>query len=205
MPRQGSVTGSFEGTWESHWVNLLDLAAHVPPNQLGTGKGYECFLNFGVSGMDGEPMAIGRGHNANHNFPVPPLSVAGNNSWTFVFKLVNNGRRLIGRWYSGPWFPEGERVTFPSNSEFMPVGFPTSNRLNWSGQVFFNLSDDGRYFTGGWNVSSEPNNWRPWDGRKISDDPRHKRDITWPQVGDVDGWPRNLFTLTSIEVPSTLL
>jgi hypothetical protein len=205
MPTDGELAGGFEGTWESQWVNVLNLATLVPANQLGTGKGIECFLNFGVNFNDGKPMVIGRGNNGSPNLPVPPLLVAGNQSWTYVFRLVNNGRGLIGRWHSGPWIPEGERVVLPEGSDFMPVSFATSNRVSYAGQVFFNLSDDGWFFTGGWNSSADPDNWRPWDGRKVSDDPRHKRDVTWPEVGDVDGWPRNLFTLTRMDVPSELL
>jgi hypothetical protein len=200
--------GFFEGTWETHWTNLLNLASH---GAYAPGVGYDTFLRFGDPMVDpnrnGHVTFIGRGHNGNHGraqWSKPPLSVAGNNSWTVVFKASSDQRLLVGRWHSGPWTPSGEREAFPPNQEFMPLQHPSANSLQWSGQVFFELTADGTQFTGGWNSSTDPN-WRPWDGRKISDDPRLQRDLTLPDWDDVTGWPRDIARVTSITAPTELL
>jgi hypothetical protein len=208
MPTEPRLRGFFEGTWETR-------SQGIEPSATGTAQPlYDTFVRLGQreSGIDLlHPIVfVGRGNYGDHGrarHPIPPLNrgPAFSGSWSFRLYAVNNERRLVGRWWGTPWFANNFTL-LPPRQEFMPVNHETALTLAGSGQIFFDLTPDGRQFTGGFNISGNPNKWMAWDGRKISNDARLHRDLRlrdWPD--DERGWPRDTPTVTGITAPPEIV
>jgi hypothetical protein len=208
MPQEPRLRGFFEGTWESRSQGL-------EPTATGTAQPlYDTFVRLGQRefGIDlAHPIVfVGRGNFGEHGrtqHPIPPLGrgPAFSGSWSFRLYAVNGERRLVGRWWANPW-SAGNFTLLPPHQEFMPVDHENRATVAGSGQVFFDLTPDGRQFTGGFNSSDNPGKWMAWDGRKISDDSRLHRNLRlrdWPD--DESGWPRDTPRVTSITPPPEIV
>jgi hypothetical protein len=209
MPTEQRLRGFFEGTWETR-------SQGIKPSATGSAQPlYDTFVRLGQreSGIDlAHPIVfVGRGNFGEHGrarHPIPPLNrgPAFSNSWSFRLYAVNGERRLVGRWWASPWGAVNYTL-LPPHQEFMPVD--DANKFTVvSGQVFFDLTPDGRQFTGGFNQSGDPSKWMAWDGRKISNDSRLHRNLRlrdWPD--DESGWPRDTPTVpeNSITAPPEIV
>ncbi len=159
--------GNFEGTWEETFagVNRND---NTLSREARTAMSIESLLRLGqrgnfiyYSGKGNQPLSYTDG--------VPFLKP----QWNSYARTDLEERVLIGRFWGPMWngFDNGGGPI----SELRNDSF-----LNQSGQFFFELSPDEKTFTGGFNISSQPTNWFPWDGRKISHNPRYRKSFNPP-------------------------
>ena len=106
--------------------------------------------------------------------------------WNTYARTDLSERVLIGRFWGPMW------NSFTNDGG--PLGVADRDSfLNQSGQFFFELSEDSKTFTGGFNISSQPTRWFAWDGRKLSHDPRYRQTLR-PRL-----FPRDV--LGSVVVP----
>jgi hypothetical protein len=157
---------NFEGTWESTWLSADPN--YDPGRDTRIGMGIDSLLRLGqrgnfiyYSGAGNQPLS--------YTDDVPFLKP----QWNTYARTDLEERILIGRFWGPMW------ATF--NNEGGQLGeLRNDSFLNQSGQFFFELSEDGKTFTGGYNASSQPTHWFAWDGRKISHNPRYRKSFNPP-------------------------
>jgi hypothetical protein len=161
---------NFEGTWESTWLSADPN--YSPGRDTRIGMGIDSLLRLGqrgnfiyYSGKGNQPLSYTDG--------VPFLKP----QWNTYARTDLEERVLIGRFWGPMWKsfthegPPNLELAQPDHAEYF---------LQQSGQFFFELSTDGKTFTGGYNASSQPTHWFAWDGRKISHNPRYRKSINPP-------------------------
>jgi hypothetical protein len=174
--------GNFEGTWETTWIGLNP---NLRPDQQ-VGSGIDSLIRVGQRGNF--IYYMGKGNQGGISADgVPDFRP----QWNVHARTDLAERVLIGRFWGPMWASftnDGGALGEVRNDSF----------LNQSGQFFFELGENGRTFTGGYNASSQPNNWHGWDGRKISHNPRFQKTLR------ATAFPRDLQTVV-VTPPTGLL
>jgi hypothetical protein len=150
---------NFEGTWESTW---LGINPQLPPNQQ-IGMGIDSLLRIGQ--RENFIYYSGKGNQTGLSADDVPIFEP---QWNTHARTDFEERLLIGRFWNPIW------NQFTNNGGLLDKA-DRESFLNQSGQFFFELSEDRKTFTGGYNVSSQPTHWFAWDGRKISHNPRYRK------------------------------